>query len=45
MQIKYNLPHKPENLFPNFKPDWKSIYLLPRYMTLDANLRMFQCKL
>ena len=34
-----------ENLFPNFKPDWKSIYLLPRHVTLDANLRIFQYKL
>ena len=34
-----------ENLFPNFKPDWKRIYLLPRRVTLDANLRMLQYKL
>ena len=34
-----------ENLFSNFKPDWKSIYLLPRHVTLDTNLRMFQYKL
>ena len=34
-----------ENLFPNFKRDWKSIYLLPRRVTLDTNLRMFQYKL
>ena len=34
-----------ENLFSNFKPDWKSIYLLPRRVTLDTNLRMFQYKL
>ena len=34
-----------ENLFMNFKPDWKSIYLLPRSVTLDTNLRMFQYKL
>ena len=34
-----------ENLFPNFKSDWKSIYLLPRRVTLDTNLRMFQYKL
>ena len=34
-----------ENLFSSFKPDWKSIYLLPRRVTLDANLRMFQYKL
>ena len=34
-----------ENLFPNFNPDWKSIYLLPRRVTLDTNLRMFQYKL
>ena len=34
-----------ENLFSNFKPDWKSIYLLPRHVTLDTKLRMFQYKL
>ena len=34
-----------DNLFSNFKPDWKSIYLLPRRVTLDTNLRMFQYKL
>ena len=34
-----------ENLFSNFKPDWKSIYLLPRRVTLDTNFRMFQYKL
>ena len=34
-----------KNLFSNFKPDWKSIYLLPTRVTLDANLRMFQYKL
>lgn len=31
-----------ENLFPNFKPGWKRIYLLLRRVTLDKNLRMFQ---
>ena len=30
-----------ENLFSNFKPDWKTIYLLPRRVTLHTNLRMF----
>ena len=30
-----------ENLFMNFKPDWKSIYLLPRDVTLDTILQMF----
>ena len=34
-----------ENLFSNLNLDWKSIYLLPRRVTLDTNLRMFQCKL
>ena len=34
-----------ENLFFNINLDWKSIYLLPRRVTLDANLRMFQYKL
>ena len=34
-----------ENLFPKLKPDWKSIYLLPRRVTLETNLRMFQYKL
>ena len=34
-----------ENLFTNFKPGWKSIYLLPRRVKLDKNLRMFKYKL
>ena len=34
-----------ENIFSYFKPYWKSIYLLPRRVTLDTNLRMFQYKL
>ena len=34
-----------ENIFPNFKSDWKNIYLLPRRVTLDTNLRMLQYKL
>ena len=34
-----------ENLFSNFKPDWKSIYLLHRRVTLDTNLRIFQYQL
>ena len=34
-----------ENLFSHFTPDWKSVYLLPRRVTLDTNLRMFQYKL
>ena len=34
-----------ENLFSNFNLDWKSIYLLPRHVTLDTNLRMFQYNL
>ena len=34
-----------ENLFSNFKADWKSIYLLPRRVTLSTNLRIFQYKL
>ena len=34
-----------ENLFRNFKPDWKSIYLLNRHVTLDTNLRLSQYKL
>ena len=46
MQIKWNLPPKPILIFfSNFKPDWKSIYLLHRPVTLDANLKMFQYKL
>ena len=32
------------NVFPNFKPDWKSVCLLPRLVTLVTNLRMFQYK-
>ena len=34
-----------KNLFPNFKPDWKRINLLPRSVTLDSSFRMFQYKL
>ena len=34
-----------ENLLSNFNLDCKSNYLLPRRVTLDANLRMFQYKL
>ena len=34
-----------ENLLSNFNLDWKNIYLLPRRVTLDTNLRMFQYKL
>ena len=34
-----------ENRFSNFNLDWKSIYLLPRPVTLDTNLRMFQYKI
>ena len=34
-----------ENIFSNFKPDWKSIYLSPRCVILNKNLRMFQYKL
>ena len=34
-----------ENLFPNFKPDWKSTYLLPRRVTLGTNFRILQYKL
>ena len=45
MQIILNLPPYFENLFSNFKPDWKSIYLLPRRVTLDTNVRMSQYKL
>ena len=31
-----------ENLVPNFKPDQKSIHLLPGRATLDTNLRMLR---
>ena len=34
-----------QNLFSNFKVDWKSIYVLTRHVTLDASLRMFQYNL
>ena len=34
-----------ENLSPNFKPNWKSIYSLPRRLTLVTNLIIFQYKL
>ena len=47
MQIELNLPPKLvlKIFFLNFKPDWKSIYLLPRHMTIDTNFRIFQYKL
>ena len=32
-------------LFPNLQCDWKDIYLLPRKVTIDAKLRIFQYKL
>ena len=34
-----------ENLFSSFKPNWKSIYFIPRRVTLDTNLGMLQYKL
>ena len=34
-----------EKLFPNFKPDWKSICLLPRRVTLNKKLKILQYKL
>ena len=44
-KIKPNSQTYFENLFANFKPDWKSIYSLARRVTLDTNLKMFQYKL
>ena len=32
-------------LFPNLQCDWKDIYLLPRKVTIDTKLRIFQYKL
>ena len=34
-----------EKCFSNFKLDWKKIYLLPRQVSIDTTLRMFQYKL
>ena len=32
------------NIFPNLQVEWKKIYLLPRKVSNDSNLRMFQYK-
>ena len=34
-----------ENLFPHKKFDWELIYLLPRLVTQDSQLRAFQFKI
>ena len=34
-----------ENLFQNKGIDWKHVYLLPRRVTVDTNLRIFQYKI
>ena len=34
-----------ENLFQNKDIDWKHVYLLPRRVTVDTNLRIFQYKI
>ena len=40
---------RPKNIFPIFSPnlqvEWKKIYLLPRKVSIDTNLRMFQYKI
>ena len=33
------------NIFPNLQVEWKKIYLLPRKVSNDTNLRMFQYKI
>ena len=33
------------NIFPNLQVEWKEIYLLPRKVSIDTNLRMFQYKI
>ena len=33
-----------EKLFPNKEIEWKCIYLIPRRVTIDTNLRIFQYK-
>ena len=34
-----------EKLFPNKEIEWKCIYLMPRRVTIDTNLRIFQYKI
>ena len=34
-----------EKLFPNKEIEWKCIYLMPRRVTMDTNLRIFQYKI
>ena len=34
-----------ENLFQNKDMDWKHIYLFPRWVTVDTNLRIYQYKI
>ena len=34
-----------KNVFQNANLDWKTIYMLPRIVTKDSRLRVFQCKL
>ena len=33
------------NIFPILQVEWKVIYLLPRKVSIDTNLRMFQYKI
>ena len=44
-EVKHTAQNYYENLLPIYKPDWKCIYLLPRRVTVDTHLRMFQYKL
>ena len=34
-----------QNCFPNIALEWKDIYILPRKVSIDTNLRMFQYKI
>ena len=33
------------NILPNLQVEWKEIYLLPRKVSINTNLRMFQYKM
>ena len=36
---------RPKNIFPSLQVEWKEIYLLPRKVSIDTNLCMFQYKI
>ena len=46
MVIQNLLPNCTTNIFfQNSSLDWKTLYVLPRIVTKDSRLRVFQCKL